>query len=74
MQLTDNGFYECSADNGFDKPLKKIFRIVVNGMTCFQSLHAIIGILYTKVVYSTSRNGQKTQGYEDFNHEVWVGY
>jgi len=32
IQLTDNGFYECLADNGVDKPLKKMFRIEVNGM------------------------------------------
>jgi len=32
VQHTSAGFYECTADNGIDKPMKKIFRIDVNGM------------------------------------------
>ena len=31
VQLSDNGLYECSAENGVDKPLKKTFRVIVNG-------------------------------------------
>ena len=34
IQHTSAGLYECVADNGIDKTLKKVFRITIKGMVC----------------------------------------
>jgi len=35
IRYSSSGFYECIADNGIDKPLKKVIRITINGTVGF---------------------------------------
>ena len=43
IQQPSSGLYECVADNGVDKPLKKVFRVTINGIKYFLEMQRLTG-------------------------------